>query len=208
MIWLRGEDQEKAMARLFELLLFCNTSPDRVWSIAPMQFVNFITGGIDRLFMEGSRVLVVRGFEHLTQAEMVKFLGAIKLFRALQYGVGIRLIIASAKEVSAELHRIHEFMPMLIEVGVSESDPVEIDSRVHSLVEVAARVAETPIRRLTESAAHFLEEKVGSNESEEILVLLVEGIRRSRGSVLRLRDILPNFAHYFGPEDESESYCN
>jgi hypothetical protein len=120
----------------------------------------------------------------------------------------MRLILVSKREVPSEVHRIHEHLPLVIDTGAGESDPGELDSRVHSLVEIASRVAETPIRRLSERAAHFLEETVTTADGEEILLLLVEGVRRSKGSVLRLRDILPNFSHYFGSEDEPERYCN
>jgi hypothetical protein len=207
-IWFRDEDTEGALSRTRELLLFCNTSPDSVWTMSPLQFVNLITGGMDRVSMEGFGVLLIHGLEDLSSNQAVAFLRAIKLFRAFQYGVGMRLILVSKREVPFEVHRIHEHLPLVIDTGAGESDPGELDSRVHSLVEIASRVAETPIRRLSERAAHFLEETVTTADGEEILLLLVEGVRRSKGSVLRLRDILPNFSHYFGSEDEPERYCN
>ena len=208
MIWFRDEDPERAMSRIHELLLFCDTSSDDVWTVSAMQFVQFLSYGVDRLFMERSRVLLIRGLESLSKTETNAFLRAIRMFRLFQHGSGIRLILLSGPEFPIELHRIHEHLPVVIDFGVTESDPEELDSRVHSLVEIASRVSERPIQRLTERAAHFLEETIGSNEGEEVLLLLVEGMRRSKGSILRLRDILPNFSQYFGPEDGSETYCN
>jgi hypothetical protein len=207
-IWFRDEDLEGALKRTRRMLLFCNTSLDSVWTMSPSRFVNLMSGGMDRVSMEGFGVLLIHGLEDLSTNQAIAFLRAIRLFRAFQYGVGIRLVLVSKREVPIEVHRIHEHLPVVIDAGAGDGDPGELDSRVHSLVELASRVAETPIRRLSERAAHFLEETVITADGEEILLLLVEGVKRSKGSVLRLRDILPNFSQYFGPEDESEKYCN
>jgi hypothetical protein len=208
MIWFRDEDPERAIARIHELLLFCNTSAEELWTVGAMEFVQFLSCGVDRLFMKRSRVLLIRDLEGLSRVESKAFLRAIRMFRLFQHGSGIRLILLSGPEFPIELYRIHELLPVVIDSGSIESDPEDLDSRVHSLVEIASRVSERPIQRLTERAAHFLEETIGANEGEEVLLLLVEGMRRSKGSVLRLRDILPNFAGYFGSEDGAETYCN
>ena len=176
--------------------------------MSPTQFMALVTGGMDRMSMGSFKVILIRGFEALSDSQSKSFVRAIRLFRAFQFGMGVRVILVSRRDFSMELHRIHECMPVIMDERAAEGDPEDVDLRVHSLVEIASKVAETPIRRLTERAAQFLEESVISSEGEELVLLLVEGMRRSRGSVLRLRDILPNFAHYFGPDDELESYCN
>jgi hypothetical protein len=207
-IWVRKEDGERALVRARSLLFSCNIGEGEVWTMAAGRFAGFVAGGMDRLLLDRVGVLLIRDLEGLSGGQASAFVRALRMFRTFQFGAGIRVILASGVDFPVELHAIHEMLPVVLAEYRSETDPCELDSRVHSLVEVASKVAETPIKRLTERAAHFLEESVVSSEGEEILLLLVEGMRRSKGSVLRLRDILPNFARYFGPEDGPETCCN
>jgi|GEM_PF-5140942 len=207
-IWVRGEDRERVDEKLKDLWSFGNIAESRVWRMTPRQFIDRVRGGLDRMSMERFEALLVRGFEGMTHGLAHEFFLALKLFRGFQTGAGMRLILVTTKEIPFEILRIVEWMPVVIEAGGSAKDPAELDARVHSLIELASSVSEVPIRRLTERAAHFLEESVFTCDGDEILLLLVEGMRRSQGRVLRLRDILPNFSRYFGSDDEVKTYCN
>ena len=208
MIWLRGGDRERAMEKVEELMLLGDIRSQKVWSLSPPEFVTLMSGGLERVSMEHFEVLVVGGFEDLKGESARAFLAALHCFRAFHVGIGMRLILTSGVGLSVEMHRIHELMPVVIDLAPIGNDPEDMNSRVHSLIDFATRLTEVPIRRITERAAHFLEESVKSGEGEEVLVLLVEGIRRSDGRTLRFRDLLPNFSPYFDPDDQVETYCN
>jgi hypothetical protein len=70
---------------------------------------------------------------------------------------------------------------------------------------MASLHAEVRVSRLTEKAAFFLEESVKSKVDGELVALVVLGLRRSDGKVLRFRDLLPNFHRHFEGGDQGET---
>jgi hypothetical protein len=92
--------------------------------------------------------------------------------------------------------------------GLGPLDPEWIEPSwnqvVHGILELASEHADIRVERVSEKAAFFLEESVKSGVDGELVALVVLGLKRSKGRVLRFRDLLPHFHRYFEPGDDAE----
>jgi hypothetical protein len=70
---------------------------------------------------------------------------------------------------------------------------------------MASLHAEVKVSRLTEKAAFFLEESVKARVDGELVALVILGLKRSDGRVLRFKDLLPHFHRHFEGGDQGET---
>jgi len=208
LIWIKGVLRSESEGVARGLVAPCNIQPGELWFLNPDQFCELLAGSLDRLTLERYEVMVLRDFEFLGGKKAAKFLDAIGKFREIQMGLGMRLVLVSDSEVSPEIEKIRDLDPILLEPSTPGSGPGELNDRVHLLVEQASEEARIPIRRISEEVADFLEDQVTSGNFQGLLPLLVAGIRRSDGSTLRFRDLLPNFTPYFALRAQVENRCN
>jgi hypothetical protein len=208
LIWVRGMlgmGIEEAMQSLW---FSCDTRAGGVWVFSPQKLAQWMASSAGDLKRNKFEVIVLKDFEMLTGNAAARCLSAIERFCFVFSGVGVRLVLWSEGEISSEMMGIHRLSPLMVRFPESDADPLSLNSRIHGLIDEASRITEVPIKRLSEKAAHFLEETYLSYNGDEFLILLVEGIRRSDGRTLRFRDLLPNFSHYFDSDDPLETYCN
>ncbi len=208
LIWIRSGDASETSRILRGMLASCHIADSGVWSLSPRQLIDLMSFSLDQIALLKSEVILVRNFERLTGFTAEAFLRAISRLRAAHAGIGLRLILISECEITDELQKIHRLQPCIVPVGGGVPPCEEINSRVHGLIDEASRITEVPIKRISEKAAQFLEESCETRKGSEVLELLVDGIRRSNGHTLRFRDLLPNFARFFDPEDSAETCCN
>ena len=190
------------------VLFSYDTQAGTVWILNPKRFISLMKQEEGRSLGFKFEVLVLKDFERVTGSMAERLLTAIERFCKASPGPGIRLVLVSEGEISPEMMGIHKLSPLVVRLPYLETDPQSLNSRVHALIDEASRITEVPIKRLSERAASFLEETYYSCEGDELLVLLVEGIRRSDGRTLRFRDLLPHFSRYFDSDDPLETYCN
>jgi hypothetical protein len=204
LIWVQGEVRKGAV----RLSAGSYSGGDPVWHLSPAEFISLVFEERLKELGLGPGVIAIQGFEHFTGWRAREMISALAMFLASEGNAKMRLVLYSRGEVSLEIKGIYGLSPLVISLRGNWDDPQELNSRVHSLIDEASRIAEVPIKRLSEKAADFLEESFRSGEGEELLDLLIEGMRRSDGHTLRFRDLLPHFSKYFDPDDRAESYCN
>jgi hypothetical protein len=208
LIWVRGMAEEQLLPAARGMLVSCNINPKEMWLLTPIQFVSLLSSGFDRAMLMNFEVMVVHGFDTLSASLSKRFFSALAEFRALQMGLGVRLVLVSTKKTIPRLSRLNDFSPIVLDVQSPESDPGDLNAQVHSLIECASAICGVSIRRITEKAALFLEQSVAGGFGEEILSILVDGIQRSNGRVLSFSDLMPDFAHSGAEEECRASICN
>lgn len=117
---------------------------------------------------------------------------------------GYRVLLVSADRDPEWSRALKGLAPSELQLPIGDPEPV-LDGTVHGLIEMASHHAEVRVSRITEKAAFFLEESAKSRVDGELVALVVLGLKRSDGKVLRFRDLLPNFHRYFeeGAGDET-----
>ena len=190
------------------MMLSCDSEEGGVWVLDPQKFMMLFGNEVGSWRSSREGVVILKNFERLTGSIAERCLFTIGRFCMGNSNTRARLVLWSQGDVSAEMRGIHQFSPIIVRLTGTETDPHDLNARVQTLIDEASRITEVPIKRISEEAANFLEESYYSCEGEELLVLLVEGIRRSDGRTLRFRDLLPNFTQYFDSDDPLETYCN
>ncbi len=128
----------------------------------------------------------------------------LKQLLELQCEHGFRVILISAEFQSEWRRRLEGLGALNFKLPLRATGPV-LDRTVHGLIEMASLHAEVRVSRLTEKAAFFLEESVKTSVDGELVALVVLGLKRSDGKVLRFRDLLPNFHRHFEGGDQGET---
>lgn len=209
MIWIRGKAHRRERLAVRELLWFSDVNlAGSVRVLGPRTFVAMMMGPDAEWALQSASVLILKNFEQLAGRSAEQWLAALERFQRISITSGVQVVLVSEGPVNPVLLQIYRFCPLVFGALPRGRHPVDADHEVHQMLDRASRIAEVPIKRLSEKAANFLEETAVSSELNELLDLVVEGIRRSDGHTLRFRDLLPNFAKYFDPEDPSETYCN
>ncbi len=208
MIWIRGVGGEDAFRELKNSIVGCGVEKAQIAWLSAEEFIRWAGGGEDRLDFLRFEALVLKNLEHFDERLLPALLRAITRFRSIAVGLGVRLILVTPPGKSDFFAPILDFSPVVVDGEGPSSDPCDLNSRAQALIEGASFIARVPIRRISERAAFFLEQTLEEGDEKEILVLLVEAVRRSDGRVLRFRDILPQFRPYFDDEGPEETSCN
>ena len=128
----------------------------------------------------------------------------LKQLLELQCEHGFRVMLISAEFQFEWRRRLEGLGALNFKLPLRATGPV-LDRTVHGLIEMASLHAEVRVSRLTEKAAFFLEESVKTSVDGELVALVVLGLKRSDGKVLRFRDLLPNFHRHFEGGDQGET---
>ncbi len=208
LVWVKGGEESGKIEIVFDILSSCEVKRSEVLMLDPNQFIELMHRGLTRETAAQYEVFLVRGFEQLSQKQSARFLKSIETFRELQMGFGIRVILLSDLEVTPELLEFAPFKPVIVRVSRTQPDPGDLNDRVHALIERAMGITRVPVKRISEKAAAFLEHHFADERDEDVLELLVIGLQRSDGEVLRFRDFLPHYPSTSGPESDLESCRN
>jgi hypothetical protein len=152
----------------------------------------------------GVEVIVVRLHLSPHTAQCARLVGFLERMADLQRLHGFRLLLVSGERDPKWCRHLEGLLPVQIEFPFCETEAV-LDDAVHRLIELASHHADVQVSRLSEKAAFFLEESVRARVDGELVALVVLGLRRSDGKVLRFRDLLPNFHRHFEGGDQGET---
>jgi hypothetical protein len=208
MIWIRGVGAEEAFLQLRSVLADCGVDRSQMACLGPDEFMQHLSKGEEAPLLLQYEAIVFRDLEKLDHRLFAAFLGSLARFRSTAAAMGLRLILVTPPEKSDFFAPLLDFSPVIIDADGPATDPRDLNSRAHFLLERACGVTRVPIHRISERAAYFLEQSLEDGDEREVLVLLVEAVRRSDGRVLRFRDILPQFRSWFEGEDPEETPCN
>ncbi len=199
LIWLRGvsETGETLLLRELERM---QVRPSCV-EFTDMNGISLRDGVCP---VNGLEVLVVRLNANRPSAPGEAGVTALERIIRIQKECGFRVVLISMECDPEWDQLLGRLGPATFTLSRSESTPV-LDRTVHGLIEMASLHAEVRVSRLTEKAAFFLEESVKSKVDGELVALVVLGLRRSDGKVLRFRDLLPNFHRHFEGGDQGET---
>jgi hypothetical protein len=208
LVWVRGFGPRKNVRVVLETLSSCQVKESEVLILKPMQFIDFVQSGLDRELILNYEVFLIQEFENLSGDLAQKFLKCIGVFRSLQMGLGIRLVLVSEQEVTSELDEFSIFKPVIVKIIHYDQNPGDLNERVHALMDQAMEITSKPVHRISEKAAAFLETCFLDESDEDILALLVLGLMRSDGRVLRFRNFIPPVKHNGDPDGALETICN
>jgi hypothetical protein len=208
MIWIRGVEPEEAFRNLKQVLEDCGVGAAQIAWLRPEEFIHWATKGEECMGLLRFEAIVFRDLERLDEALLQAFLNALARFRSAAVGMGLRMILVTPPQKTDFFAPILDFFPVILDGDGPAADPRDLNSRAQALLEGASRITRVPIRRISARAAYFLEQSLEDGDEREVLVLLVEAVRRSDGRVLRFRDILPQFRSWFEGEDPEETSCN
>jgi hypothetical protein len=152
----------------------------------------------------GFEVLAVRLGSGLHPAQVRAGVRALKQLKEIQHEQGFRVILISAEFQSEWSRELGVLGAWNFTLPLHTAESI-LDRAVHGLIEMASLHAEVRVSRLTEKAAFFLEESVKTSVDGELVALVVLGLKRSDGKVLRFRDLLPNFHRHFEGGDQGET---
>ena len=209
MVWIRGGMSAwESEVESGNVWFSCNTRDGEVRVLRPRAFITRMTDPARDLFLHSTSLVILRDFESLRGGLARQWLVALQRLHGFAGTAGVRIVLLSEGPITAEILGIYRFSPLVFGVFSQDPDPVDADLKVHRILECASRITSVSIKRISEKAANFLEYSACSHENEGLLELVIEGIRRSDGHTLRFRDLLPNFAPYFDPDEPLETYCN
>ena len=133
--------------------------------------------------------------------EFIRFLSGVL---ELQKGLGFRILLVSGDQQEENwVEDLRQLMPRVFEAIPRQQDLM--NDSVHELLEIASGHAQVRVARLSERAAYFLEELAKSKVDAELVALVVLGLRRCDGRVLRFRDLLPHFHQHFERGGQGET---
>ena len=205
LVWLELPQELKCSGAVSRLMEACDVDESSVWDLSPEQFIDQINHGFDRALLFGYDVLRVN-WEYLQNPVQIRSLAkAIEKFQTFRDGLGMRLILVSCEVDELLLSQLHPLNPVVFNLG-GRMGPGDLNLRVHRFLELASIHANVKVNRISEKAAFFLEESLRQGVDEDFMALLILGLKRSQGKVLRFRDILPSFAGYFPPEEGHKNY--
>jgi len=208
LIWVKGPRKCQKEKIVFDILRSCQVSRGEVLPLRPAQFVSMMSRGLSQETVLNYEVFLIRGFESLSSEMAKKFLQCLEIFKSLQMGFGIRIVLLSDLSVSQELKDFEMLEPVIVQMRSTSYDPGDLNERVHYLVDQAMRITEVPVKRISEQAAAFLEHHFSDEADQDILELLIIGLKRSDGQVLRFKDFLPGFRFDSDGDNQLETCCN
>ena len=208
LIWVKGAKSSRKAQIVFDILSSCQVKREEVLVLTPDQFVDMVNRGLNQATVIQYEVFLIQGFETLSAANAEKLLKCMETFRSLQMGFGIRMVLLSELSVTQDLQNFKSFRPVVVKVSRSQYDPGDLNERVHYLVEQAIRITDVPVKRISEQAAYFLEHHFSDEADQDVLELLVIGLTRCDGQVLRFKDFLPRFRFDSDSDQNFETCCN
>ncbi len=208
LIWLTGKAGPAKEKRLREWLWSCRVAKNEVCHMSAKQFIDAVSTGFSKSVLIDYEVIQVSDFELLEGGAASNFLRAIRIFRELQMGLAMRLLLVSEEEISPDLQGFSEFSPIEISLADSGEDPGGLNERVHNLLEAAMAFSRVPVKRISEKAAIFLEIYSSHEDDHSVLTLLLDGLTRSDGQVLRFADLYPEGGAAPKSSASSETHCN
>ncbi len=150
-------------------------------------------------------VRVIRLDRRLSEARRAEFVSALRWVLENQKKMGFRILLISERRTDLDWHEdLCELKPVVLEFTSGNNEGFMNDA-VHDLLDMASGHAQVKVARLSERAAYFLEEIAKSKVDGELVALVVLGLKRSDGKVLRFRDLLPNFHRHFEGGDQGET---
>ena len=196
LIWIEGvsEDRDPTLMNALERL---RVRPSCVEFVDSKEFFASESAGPK----EGFEVLAVRLNSNPDPAQFEVFGAILERTITLQKENGFRVVLLSSDFDRGWIRFLERFRPMRFVLPLIPVDRV-MDRTVHRLIEMASAHAEVQVSRISEKAAFFLEESARVKVDGELVALVVLGLKRSDGQVLRFRDLLPNFhCHFEGGKD-------
>jgi hypothetical protein len=192
LMWFKGPLGVGKIRVLYEALRLCEVTDDQVLVLDSEQFIELLFRGIPRGFLSNYRALVIRRVDTIHIDRWHRFLKCLEIYNQLRFGLGVRIILTSSEEISVQKNaQILFYQPSIFHIVGEGDDPSDLNERVHGLIERASFLTEKRILRVTERVAAFLETIATELTDEEVLELLVWGIFRSKGAILRFSDLLP-----------------
>jgi hypothetical protein len=204
LVWLELPQELKSSGTVSRLLNSCDVDESSVWDLSPEQFINLFNRGFDSALLSNFDVVRVCWASLQDQEQILKLAKSIEKFQSFRVGLGLRLILVSSEVDELLLSYLHPLNPVVFNLG-GRMGPGDLNLRVHRFLELASIHANVKVNRISEKAAFFLEESLRQEVDEDFMALLILGLKRSQGKVLRFRDILPNFSGYFPPEEGRET---
>jgi len=207
LIWIRGSGSTKEGDRVDQLLSGCGIQSPEVFRLTALQFVDVFSRGFNRELLNRYEVLMVSEFENMSGMNAANFLKCIQSFCDFKSGHSLQLILLSERCVSAELDQFRQFNPVEVIMGDEADDPGEMNERVHSLLELAMRLTQVSVHRISERAAVFLETFLTEEGDEDTFLLLIRSLPRSNRHELRLKDLTPPVLVDFAQKEPFEAPC-
>ncbi len=204
LVWLELPQELRNSGVVSRLMGACDVDESSVWDLSPEQFIDQINHGFNRVMLSNFDVIRVNWDRMQNQSQVRKLAKAIEKFQSFRDGLGMRMILVSCEVDELLLSQLHLLNPVVFNLG-GRMGPGDLNLRVHRFLELASIHANVKVNRISEKAAFFLEESLRQGVDEDFMALLILGLKRSQGKVLRFRDILPNFSSYFPPEGGRET---
>jgi hypothetical protein len=192
LLWVKGAVGLQKIGVTYELLRLCEVKNEEVMVLTAHQFVDMLSQGIPKGFLSQFRALILRDFERLEPSDWNRFMKCLQIYQRLRFGLGVRMILISSDEISfSQRSDLLAMKPVVIRISGEGNEPGDLNDRVHAMIERASLMVRKRILRVSERAAAFLETTIDEWDESELLELLVRGIFRSEGSILRFADLLP-----------------
>lgn len=207
LIWVKGREAIENQEIVFDILKSCQVLRTEVLVLRPAQFISMMSRGLSQITILNYEVFLIQGFDSLSPETAKRFLRCLEVFKSLQMGIGIRVVLASGISVARELSDFESFNPVVIQVNKTSYDPGDLNERIHYLVAKAMKITDTPVKRISEQAAAFLEYHFSDETDQDVLELLVIGLNRSDGQVLRFKDFLPGYRFDSDFDSDSEAHA-
>lgn len=188
LLWVKGSEGLQKIGVTRELLRCCEIPEQQVFVFSVKQFLEL---DLVKTGMARDRVLILRDLEVET-TEWNRFLIRLKECESLRFIEGIRVILVSSDSLPLSRKiELYQLNPWVIRITGEGGSRVELNERIHGLIQKASYATQKPVFRVSERFAAFLEDTGDEWTDAELLDWFVWGISRSHEGVLRFADLFP-----------------
>jgi hypothetical protein len=193
LIWMVGV--ESPSHGLTEILKSCWVRASQIRSLEVSEVLAMEEGHVPDVSPDSPEVWCIRLCSGEDSARRESFIQKLRWFFPEKVRAGQRVILVSECRDPGWTQSLQSWNAI----------SGDSDEKVHGLLELAARYARVRVGRISEKAAYFLEESARTGVDGDLVALVVLGLRRSDGKILRFRDLLPNLHRHFDSGGQEET---
>lgn len=206
LIWMEGPYGTRRSRMVFELLRHCHVEENSVCSLSLEEFLKDFKKNLSHFLLRGERVFLIEGLERLRESQRARLIRVLQLARKWSFSCGIRLVFLVSEKCAFEAEMASVFP--ILKIAVKGCTGENIDDRVHWALELACRVTQKRVTRLSREAAEFLEIAGLELQDEGLIHTLVNAVHWNKNGCLELSDFMKPVRLPRRPSDGSVTVCN
>lgn len=193
-IWIQSPGEESGLFFVRKLLNGLGVQDQEITYLCASQFVDCFRDGFATDFLKNTKMLLVGGLEKLDSNTELELRKNLALFKDIKYQFGVSLVLVSQSSPCDFNCDQQVLVPHVFQL-FDEHHPIEINEKIHDLIENACVEFNKQIWSLSPEAAEYLELILLKRGEAFLKRLIFRAVCLSKNRKLTKKDI--GLAHQY-----------